>query len=425
MGAGISGQGAARLLVQHGYQCTFFDERQQLSDTVSDPALIRPERFRAVVVSPGFAPTHPAIRAAQAAGIPLFSEVEIAIAHSTAPYIGVTGSNGKTTTTALLAHLLQAQGENALAVGNIGEAFCEALLEQPHPDRFVVEFSSYQLENFEPVRPAAVAVLLNISPDHLERHGTLERYIDAKFNLARQAETLVYNADDPALELLPTILPELPCITFGINNPQAQIQLHDDIINTGIPLSTAGYQLKGEHNLLNVMAALATCRLLGYDPERVNRAVAAFTPLPHRLEPLATINGIAFINDSKATNEDAVNYALKTFPDQSVHLLAGGIVKTDDLSSLRKEYERSVIQLYLFGRDRDRILKGLGNPTNVSLFDSMAEALAAAAATAAPGQKVLLSPMGASFDQFKNFEDRGDHFRELVRQLDVRVERNL
>jgi UDP-N-acetylmuramoylalanine--D-glutamate ligase len=424
LGAGISGRGAARLLTQRGYSCRFFDESQQAENCITNVSEIRSGRFSAAVSSPGFGPAHPAIQATHGAAIPIFSEVEIAIVLSETPYIGITGSNGKTTTTALLSHLLQAKGEIAPAVGNIGHCFSDAILDYPEADRFVVELSSYQLERFEPARPAEVALLLNISPDHLERHGTLENYVHAKLNLAQQAKALVYNADDPAFAHLPALFPDLPTLSFGINNPQAQIRWQNGVINTGISLSTSGYRLQGLHNLQNVMAAIGTCRLLGHDPEQINRAVASFSPLAHRLEPLSSIKGVSYINDSKATNEDAVNYALQTFPPGTVHLLAGGIIKSDDLSTLRPLIEKFVIHLYLYGQDRERILAGLGTPENVSLFETMAEALEAAATDARSGETVLLSPMGASFDQFRNFEERGDYFRELVSQLSTEAEEN-
>ncbi len=423
LGAGISGKGAARLLTQHGHHCRFFDEGRQSPDYIRDVSEIKPERFQVAVASPGFGPSHPAILATRAASIPIFSEVEVAIGFCDAPYIGVTGSNGKTTTTALLSHLLQSQGESAPAVGNIGHCFSDALLDYPEADRFVVELSSYQLERFKPARPAEIGLLLNISPDHLERHGSLENYIEAKLNLAHQTEALVFNADDPALAQLPERFPDLPMLSFGINNPQAQIRWQDGVINTGIKLSTQAYQLQGLHNLQNVMAAIAACSLLGHDPARVNQAVASFSPLTHRLEPLSSINGVRFVNDSKATNEDAVSYALQTFPESSVHLLAGGIIKSDDLSGLRPLVEKNVIHLYLYGQDRDRIRTGLGSPDNVSIFETMAEAVQAAATRARSGETVLLSPMGASFDQFRNFEERGDHFRELVSQISATAEK--
>ncbi len=417
LGAGISGRGAARLLEQRGRECVFFDEGGGEPGFISAPGDIQADRFDAAVLSPGFAGDHPAIAVLREAGVPLYSEVETAIAACETPYLGVTGSNGKTTTTTLLSHVLQSLGEEAPAVGNIGDSFCDAVLRHPRATRFVVEFSSYQLERFQPARAAAVALLLNLSPDHLERHGSLEAYLDAKLNLARHAESLVYNADDPAFADLPARLPGMHCITFGIDNPRADVRLQEDTIHAGCELSTRNYQLRGRHNLQNAMAVLAACRFLGCDLERANRAIAGFAPLPHRLEPVAEVDGVVYINDSKATNADAVNYALQTFADSSVHLLAGGIIKADDLSDLRAQFERSVIQLYLYGRDRERIQRGLGNPANVSQHETLAEAFAAAAVVAQRDETVLLSPLCASFDQYNNFEERGEHFRELVAQL--------
>ena len=359
----------------------------------------------AVVKSPGVPSQTDQVVAARAAGVPVWSEVELAARMLPNPIAGVTGTNGKTTTTELLGAMLRSGGLACEVAGNVGRPL-SALAGRVDPNAWIAcELSSFQLEDIDTLR-CRIGVALNLTPDHLDRHGTVEEYLRCKlriFENQRPGDVAIVNGDDPTLRDA-----ELP-------------GLGDRVVVTREQAKEIDWEralLRGDHNLENALAAAAAARAAGVRSIDVDRALREFAPLPHRLEPVATAGGVEFVNDSKATNPDATIQALTAFPG-AVHLILGGSLKGSDFTDLATALAGSpVAQTYLIGAAADAIAESLdaaGVPFERS--GTLAAAVDSAAAAARPGDTVLLSPACASFDQFRDYEDRGDTFRRLAQEV--------
>ena len=378
-----------------------------------------------VVVSPGVPLTLPALVRVRARGVPIVGELELAWRAMEAEVIAITGTNGKTTTTALTGELLRAQVRPVLVGGNIGTPLSEQALDFPADGIVVAEASSFQLESTALFRPR-VAAVLNITPDHLDRHGSLERYVEAKARiLANQTEAdcAVLNADDPGAAALAARV--RGCVLWFS-------RLRRDILGVFIDegwiaarlnghveriCPVTDLALRGAHNLENVLAATACVLWTGMAPEAIRRGIAAFRGVAHRIEHVRGAAGVAYYNDSKGTNVDSTIKALESFTEPVV-LIAGGKGKGQDFAPLTRAARGRVRHAVLIGVDRAQ-LRGPLEQAGAVVEDarSMEAAVRAARAAARPGDVVLLSPACASFDMFDNFEHRGDVFKAAVMRM--------
>ena len=442
VGAARSGLAAARLLTSAGFSPLVCDRRTAAEAPEAAAALAAdgieavwgsdgPELLEGrdlVVWSPGIPIAHPIARAARAAGIAVLSELEIGWRASRAPFVCITGTNGKSTTTDLTGALIRASGRAVAVCGNIGRPVCEAAVELPPDGVAVAEVSSFQLESVDRLKPR-VAAWLNLTPDHLDRHGDFETYASMKRRLClRQdaSDTAVWNADDPEVmrrrvpDGIPTAPSALEFSTFGPVARGAWIENGDVLI--GEParrqrlLAASELRLRGRHNLANVTAALCCAMPFDVPIATLAESLAIYPGLEHRLEPAGTVEGVEFVNDSKATNVDSLKVALASF-DRKVVLVAGGRDKGQDFRPLADEVRRTVSHLVLIGEGAPR-LEEAWRGVPVTRAGSLADAVDRAFEVArAGGATVLFSPGCASFDMFRDFEDRGRRFKAEVERL--------
>lgn len=393
---------------------------------------------RAVVISPGLAWNHPVLAGLRQAGIAVLGEAALAWeASDTIPWIAITGTNGKTTVTHLIQHLLSSAGLDAPLCGNVGTSVAAVLAErlqsgQAPPEQLVVELSSYQIEAAAAIRPA-IGLWTTLTPDHLERHGSLESYRAIKHHLLQQSAVRILNGDDPDLQAHAGPWPDSRWITAGPADTlpihlQACLWIEPDADGSPVvmhqrgPLFPAGVlAMPGDHNRRNLLMATAVGLELGLDPEGMADAFRRFPGVPHRLERIRSIAGITWFNDSKATNYDAAAVALEAL-DGPLVVLAGGQSKQGDASGWLQRLEERAAAVVLFGASRPTfvdLLKQHGYGGRMLQTDGLAEAvpLALKAAQELNISTVLLSPACASFDQYSDFEARGEHFRELVLAL--------
>ncbi len=443
-GLGKAGEAAVAALVAGGAEVFAWDDRMAdnglkmtskfMSSVICHPSSEWPwHELKAVVLSPGVPLTHPkphaVVELAKQHNVPIIGEVELLFrAQPDATYIGITGTNGKSTTTTLIGHILQESGVTCEVGGNLGTPAL-ALKQLSKGGVYVIEMSSYQLDLLKTVR-FNVAVLLNITPDHLDRHGDMAGYIAAKkhiFERQTAADTAVVAVDD---EYTRGIMQEALGIREAkIIEVSAQHVLKEGVYakdgilydkstlmpNASSPMPlTAIASLTGKHNWQNAAAAYAVCRAVGVVPEKIYAAMQSFAGLRHRLQLVATINGVRFINDSKATNADATQNALA--PYKSIYWIAGGKPKAGGISSLG-EYFSNIAHAFLIGEASDEFSQTLEGKLPYTLCGTLDVAVKKAAEMAKDGEVVLLSPACASFDQFKSFEHRGDVFCELVESL--------
>jgi UDP-N-acetylmuramoylalanine--D-glutamate ligase len=382
---------------------------------LDDPGDQLVPRARTLVKSPGVPQDAPVVAAARAAGLAVVGELEIAWRLLSKELIAVTGTNGKTTTTEWIGHVHRSAGVPVAVAGNVGTALA-SLVDSVDPEAVVVcECSSFQLEDTVAFAPDA-AVLLNIEPDHLDRHGTFAAYREAKMNaFARQGRDAVAVAP---VEWIGDLPGEAARVTFG-ETPDADMTVRDGVIRwRGEPLLPADeLRLPGPHNLQNAMAAAAVALARGIDPDAVRAGLRTFAGVAHRLELVAERDGVQYVNDSKATNVASTLVALRSYPPGSVHLIAGGRTKGQDFAPLAADVAQRCASVQLIGEGAAELRAAL-EPTGVPLHDAgdVDHAVAAARAAARPGQTVLLSPACASFDQYADFEARGDHFRTLAQE---------
>ncbi len=376
-----------------------------------------------IVPSPGVPPDLPALAAARAGGIPVWSEIELAWRFLRGRLVCITGSNGKTTTTSLIGHILETAGLPVQIAGNIGTPLISRVDVSSDSGFTVVEASSFQLESISAFRPD-VAVLLNITPDHLDRHGSLEAYARAKariFENQEETDAAIVNADDAAASRYAPSRPRVFWFSRKQRVPSGCFLRNDEIVfrRDGVEtvlLERRDIGLRGEHNVENVLAAAAAAKLAGVDPAAIAEAVRSFAGVEHRIEYVDTISGVEYFNDSKATNVDAALKALDAFPG-NVLLILGGRDKGCDYAILRDALRRRARMVLLIGEAAGKIETQLGGAVSAEHAGTMARAVKIAAQHAQSGDTVLLAPACASFDQFENYEHRGRVFKQLVREL--------
>jgi UDP-N-acetylmuramoylalanine--D-glutamate ligase len=442
IGLGQSGIAASRLLSQSGWQVTISDRGTGATQTAAAAALSQAgiatalgysfdpntlvERGLAipelVVISPGVPWNLPGLVAARAQGIEMIGEIDLARRYLSQPWVGITGTNGKTTTTALVAAIFAQAGLNAPACGNIGLSICEVALRGEPIDWIIAEISSYQLES-QPQLSPQIGVWTTLTPDHLERHGNLDNYRETKALLLDQAQTPILNGDDPYLrEHLRQRWPQAWWTTMHPQTlPEAQVYIQEGWIRVRgeAIVSLQDWQIPGDHNLQNLLIAVAVAHLAGIKPEAIATAIRNFKGVAHRLEPIGTWRGITFINDSKATNYDAAQIGLAAVPGPAI-LIAGGQSKIgDDLAWLQTIQARAAAVL-LFGEAGTQFAQRLQDLdyNAYQVVETLAQAvpLATDLAQKHGAKTVLLSPACASYDQYRNFEERGEDFRQLCQQ---------
>jgi len=366
---------------------------------LDDPGVQLLDRVATVVKSPGVPHTAAVVAAARARGLALVGELELAWRLLPNDFVAVTGTNGKTTTTEWIGHVHREAGMPVAVAGNVGTAVASLVGEVDPAATIVCEASSFQLEDTTAFAPDA-AVLLNITPDHLDRHGSFEDYVAAKLNaFARQPAGAVAVAPSDLGVALPG---EARRVTFDDREP--------------LPGAEVG--LPGPHNRRNAMAVAAVCLARGIDPDAVRAGLRSFRGVAHRLEPVAELDGVAYVKDSKATNVDSTLVALRSLGDRRARLILGGRTKAQDFAPLAPLVAARCASVHLIGDGAGEIAAALAG-TGVPLHDDgdLERAVAAAHAAARPGEVVLLSPACASFDQYPDFEARGAHFRALVEAL--------
>ena len=429
VGLGRSGVAAARLAVSDGSEVVVTDRRSEaeMAEVLGRRPIGTQTFFGShpeacldgvdlVVVSPGVPPTAELLVTAKRRGLAVVTEVEFAWLHrKDAPLVAITGSNGKSTVTTLVAEMLRADGFDAVAGGNLGIAASDLVLAGGW-GCWVLEISSFQSELLTVMDPT-VAVFLNLSQDHLERHADLADYLAAKrrlFAFQNAGDTAVLNADDPASVTTETMAARR---LFSLES-RADACLDGDrlFLNGEEFLATGDVRLSGAHNLANILAAALAAVAAGASPEAAARAATTFDGLAHRHRTVHEIAGVRWIDDSKATNIGATMAALRGYPSGSLHLILGGQAKGQDFGVLADEVRRAVTRLYVIGVDGPEIARSLAGTTEVESCGTLDEAVSRARAAAAPGATVLLAPACASFDQFSGYEQRGDVFAALARE---------
>jgi UDP-N-acetylmuramoylalanine--D-glutamate ligase len=438
VGMARSGQAATRLLAERGEEVRGTDSghpegaagmRGSGVEVVLDTdGLALLDATRTVVKSPGVPREAPVIAAALDRGIEVIGELELAWRTVPNRFIAVTGTNGKTTVAELLGHLYRTAGEPVAVAGNVGTPLASLAGELEAGATVVCEASSFQLEDSVAFAPEC-AVFLNLAPDHLDRHVDLDAYLAAKLRIfANQGndDVAVYNADEPALagvDLGGCARRVSFCVGAA---PDCEVALADETIfyDDEPLLAVSELGLFGEHNVANAMAAAAAALAMGLEREAVREGLRSFAGVPHRLELVAEIDGTRYVNDSKATNVAAATVGLRAFAGESgplVHAILGGSEKGEDFTPLLEPVREACAGAYLVGASAERLAEALAPAVQDGLrlhrCEDLEDAVRRAAATAAPGQVVLLSPACASFDAFENFEARGDRFREIVRSL--------
>jgi len=376
-----------------------------------------------IVPSPGVPADAPLLQAARAKGVAIWSEVELAGRFLEGRLIGITGSNGKTTTTSLIEYILKGAGFSTILAGNIGTPLISRVEQTTDDTIAVAELSSFQLELIETFRPN-ISVFLNLTPDHLDRHHTLEEYGRAKariFENQTEADSAVLNADDPATTSLAPTKPHVFWFSRRQRVVQGAFVRENEIIfrNGGeeeVVLSLQEIPLPGAHNVENVLAAVAATRLAGAEPMAIAKGVRSFAGVEHRLEFVAEVGGVRYYNDSKATNVDATLKALDAFPGR-ILIVLGGKDKGSDYTVLQRPLREKAILALLIGAAAEKIEKQITGSVAIERAGTIERAVEIALHAVRPGDVVLLAPACASFDQFQNYEHRGRVFKELVHQL--------
>lgn len=439
LGAGESGVGAAYLAQHQGCQ-VFVSDAGEISQKYRDEldSLGVSYEFNQhtdekilsateVIKSPGIPDKAPIIKKLVEKGVPVISEIEFAARYTDARLICITGSNGKTTTTMLTYHILKNAGLNVGLAGNIGQSFAKQVALKQH-DWYVLELSSFMLDNMYSFR-ADIAVLLNITPDHLDRYEyKIENYRNSKFRIIQnqtEQDVFIYCADDPeTLTGLKEHRPNARAYPFSIlEKMQPGAYLNENHINISInnqpdfSMSITDLALQGKHNIYNSMASGIIAKVLELRNETVRESMGSFRNIEHRLEHVGRISGINFINDSKATNVNSTWYALESMPSEVV-LILGGVDKGNDYTMLKDLVKNKVKAIVCLGKDNKRIHDAFEEDVDVIVNTfSASEAVEIAYHLAKKGDTVLLSPACASFDLFKNYEDRGNQFKQAVREL--------
>jgi len=439
LGAGESGVGAALLAKQQGYD-VFVSDGSPIKEAYKNELIQGQIDFEEakhtaekilnadeVMKSPGIPEKNELVKAIRAKGIPVISEIELAYRYKgDSTIIAITGSNGKTTTTSLIWHICKNAGKDCAMVGNIGYSFARQVAVDPKP-LYIIEISSFQLDDIKTFRPD-VAVLTNITPDHLDRYDyKMQNYVDSKFRIAenqQESDIFIYNLDDEETvkhinnySIKSTLYP----ITMSKELPQGayltNAQMHIKWKSEEVQMSIEDFALKGKHNQYNSMAASLASTAVDIKKSNIRESLQTFESLEHRMEPVATIRGVSFINDSKATNVNSTWFALESMEKPTI-LILGGVDKGNNYAILNDMVQEKVKAIVCMGTDNKKIHESLGDFVSLIVdTTSAADAVHAAFRIAEKGDIVLLSPACASFDLFKNYEDRGNQFKAAVKEL--------
>ena len=438
LGAAESGVGTAILGKKAGYEVFVSDNgtiKNKYKDVLKNLEIEWEEKGHTkdlilnadlVMKSPGIPDSVPLVLDLQEQGVPVISEIEFAARYTDAMIIGITGSNGKTTTTMLTYHLLKEGGLNVGMAGNIGDSFAAMVAEEDH-DYYVLEISSFQLDGIRDFKPH-IAVITNITPDHLDRYeNSFEKYVASKFRIAMNQDRedfFIYDLDDPVISahlekhpinprLLPFTLEEKISEGASIDKEQILVETQKKTMR----MRTSNLALEGRHNLKNTMAATLIANLVGIRKESIRESIQNFQGAPHRLEKVLKIHHVQYINDSKATNVNATYYALDSMSTPVVWIV-GGVDKGNDYRELMPLVREKVKAIICLGLDNTPIKEAFGNVVDLLVETyAMSEAVKVAYKIAERGDTVLLSPACASFDLFKNYEDRGNQFKEAIKNL--------
>ena len=442
LGAGESGTGAALLAKQKNfdvfvsdqgpikdkYKSELENERIPFEENLHSEEKILNAAF--VIKSPGIPLKAEIIKKIKAASISIIDEIEFAFLYTDAKIIAITGTNGKTTTTLLTYHLMKEAGFRVALAGNVGFSMARQVARERF-DWYVLEMSSFQLDGIKTFKPA-IGILLNITPDHLDRYEySLDNYINSKFQLIQnmgKEQYFVYYVNDPIIErevnrrtLIPKQVPVslLPSSKAPVHFDGAKMNFQ---LKENFKIAQSETTLKGPHNLINTMSAVSAVFIAGASLDTIKSGLKTFKNAPHRLESVATIKGVEFVNDSKATNVDSVVYGLGSY-EKSLIWIAGGIDKGNDYNIIKDDVKKKVKVLICLGKDNTKLKKAFGDVVKeIYETQSVTDLVRQALQVSQPGDVVLLSPACASFDLFKNYEDRGDQFRKAVMDLKKEVE---
>lgn len=444
LGGGESGTGAALLAKARGMD-VFVSDQGQLKEKYKNDLLQNGIDFEEgshseekiltanlVIKSPGIPEKTEIVKKIKVKKIAVIDEIEFASRYLKGKVIAITGTNGKTSTTLLTYHLLKTADKKVALAGNVGESLARKVASEDH-DWYVVEVSSFQLDGTKTFHPH-ISILLNITPDHLDRYDNkMVNYINSKFRLVKNMvakDYFIYYVDDPVSgPEAKQRSTEAYRVEISLD-PEAITSAHFDGKKMAFQFGKKSFKiaqsdttLKGTHNLINTMAAVSAAYLAKVPDTKIREGLKTFKNAPHRLEPIASINGVEFVNDSKATNVDSVAYALGSY-DTPLIWIAGGIDKGNDYTLIKSEVEKKVKTLICLGKDNEKLKKFFGKVVPKILeTQNTRELVYLALQSAEKGDVVLLSPACASFDLFKNYEDRGDQFREAVLKLKVEVEK--
>ncbi len=441
LGMARSGIAAARKAIKLGADVFIsefktadsFENFQQLSEEFncefgghSDEIL----KSEFIILSPGIPSDIPILLEAKSLGIEVISEIEYGyrIKAKDSEIIAVTGSNGKSTTVTLIYNMLKEEGQNVILAGNIGDAFTSFPIEEAGIDFIVLELSSFQLENIKDFH-ANVAVLLNVSPDHLDRYKSFDDYGLTKFNIFKnqtENDIAVLNYQDKFIRKYDHLINSKK-VYFSLNRSdktkayysrKGEYLVYDclDAQGSKMAYQLRNLKLKGPHNLQNILSAILVLGELKLFSPSASQAITLFTGLEHRLEYVEEINGVKFYNDSKATNSDSVKSALKSF-SEPLHLIMGGSLKKEDYSVLKELIQENVKKIYLIGESKKILKETFEDIVDIEEFSEFKDAVLEAQKNSQPGDIVLLSPACASYDMFKNFEERGKYFKSIVEEI--------
>lgn len=437
LGAGESGAGAAVLAKKEGFD-VFVSDMSMIKDKYkelldshgieweekghTEEKILNADE---IIKSPGIPDNAPIIKKCVAKGIGIISEIEFAGRYTTSKMICITGSNGKTTTTSLIYHIFKNAGYNVGLAGNIGKSLALQVAEDPH-EYYIIEISSFQLDNMYNFR-VNIAILLNITPDHLDRYDNcMQNYVDSKMRIIQNQtkdDTFIYWNDDPIIkrELKKYNIKSVQCPFSDLKEKGSIAYIEEGEYKIEVPtpfnMEQEALSLTGKHNIYNSLAAGIASRVSGIKKEDIRKSLSDFPGVEHRLEKVTTVRGVQYINDSKATNVDACWYALESMKTPTI-LIIGGKDKGNDYNAIKELVKKKCCGLVYLGADNAKLhnfFDGMGIPVRDT--HSMKECVEACYEMAKPGETVLLSPCCASFDLFKNMEDRGEQFKTLVRNL--------
>ena len=443
LGGGESGTGAALLAKTKGFD-VFVSDQGTIKDKYRDDLLRNKIEFeegthteekilsaKLIIKSPGIPDKAEIIKKIKAKGIEIIDEIEFGFRYINGKVIAITGTNGKTTTTLLTYHLMKTAGFSVTLAGNVGESLARKVA-NGNSDWYVLEISSFQLDGTKSFKPE-IGILLNITPDHLDRYEyNLQNYVNSKFQLIQKMDEksqFIYYAEDEVIakevawrKIASQKLP------VALSSAKAPVHFDGEMIfslKEKFSIAQSDTTLKGPHNLINTMAAVSAVYLAGAKLKSIREGLKTFKNAPHRLEQIATIRGVDFVNDSKATNVDSVVYGLGSY-NQPLIWIAGGIDKGNDYNIIKGQVQEKVKALICLGKDNEKLKKFFGGIVPViHETQSVSELVRMALREAQKGDVVLLSPACASFDLFKNYEDRGDQFRKAVLDLKREVENQL